>query len=42
MMRTTRRFAFLVRLGGRSFYVIDKDKKQLIELETKSKDDLEK
>jgi len=29
-------------LGARSFYVIDTDKKQLIEVEANSKDDLEK
>jgi len=32
---------FLI-LGARSFYVIDTDKKQLIEVEANSKDDLEK
>jgi hypothetical protein len=29
-------------LGARSFYVIDTDKKQLIEVEANSKDELEK
>jgi hypothetical protein len=32
----------LIYLGARSFYVIDTDKKQLIEVEANSKDDLEK
>lgn len=31
-----------ISLGARSFYVIDTDKKQLIEVEANSKDDLEK
>lgn len=35
-------FFFFRTLGARSFYVIDTDKKQLIEVEAKSKDDLEK
>ncbi len=32
----------MIYLGARSFYVIDTDKKQLIEVEANSKDDLEK
>ncbi len=33
---------YIFYLGARSFYVIDTDKKQLIEVEANSKDDLEK